>query len=886
MRKPFLLLLSMIMMFSMLVACGDDAPPSDAPAEAATEVADGAGTDDESVASEEESEDRQASETQDEGQTWLIMLYSDADDQILEQDMFIDLNEAELIGSTDRVHIVAQIDRFEGGFDGDGDWTSAKRFYVTQDSDLNHLGSKEIEDLGEVAMSDGQTLVDFITWAAESYPADKHVLIMSDHGGGWPGGWSDSTPGGLGQHDITLAEGLGDWLFLMELDEALDKALTQAGIEKLELIGFDACLMAFLEVFAAVSPHARYAVASQEVEPSIGWAYSAFLDQLINNPDMSGAEFATAIVDSYIDQDIRVNDDTARKKFMQDRYGILNLFFDLDEGAEALAQQLGDDVTLTAVDLQAIPNVLTGLNRFADTLQTIDQGEVAQSRAYAQAFQAVFGEEASSYIDLGHFAALVASESENSQIAEANAFLQTTLQKANLAERHGPARPGATGMSIYFPISELYGSPFTGHNSYTTVANRFASDSLWDDFLQFHYTGRSFKFDEAEVLPAPAPEAEAEIQAPGASQIEITPLTLSSEFIMIDEPLIVQTEVSGEQVANIFLFVGYYDEESDSILVIDIDYLEAPTTKEVNGVVYPDWEAEGNPIEIEFEWEPTLYTISDGVTSELALLYPEEYGVSAEDTIYSTEGIYTFANSGEQRFAQIFFNGEGQMLEIYGFAGEDGTGAPREITPLPGDEFTILEEWLSLSEEEEEDAAYEGGTLVFGEQEWGWEAESGPIGEYVIGVMAENFDGGSYEEYEIVSVASVVPQECLESDAAYNDCLEEGLISPHCVDDEGYIFEECLPTEGESVIPQECFDDEGYILDECMEQDLIPEQCIDDEGYIFEECLPTEGESLIPQECFDDEGYILDECIEQDLIPEQCVDDEGYIFEECLPTEE
>ncbi len=66
-------------------------------------------------------------------QRWLVMLYQDADDKILEEDIYIDLNEAEKIGSSDRVSIVAQFDRFRSGYQGDGDWTSAKRFYITQD---------------------------------------------------------------------------------------------------------------------------------------------------------------------------------------------------------------------------------------------------------------------------------------------------------------------------------------------------------------------------------------------------------------------------------------------------------------------------------------------------------------------------------------------------------------------------------------------------------------------------------------------------------------------------------------------------------------------------------------------------------------------------------
>lgn len=42
------------------------------------------------------------------------MLYQDAKDQVLDQDIFTDLNEAERTGSTDRVRIVAQIDRYRG----------------------------------------------------------------------------------------------------------------------------------------------------------------------------------------------------------------------------------------------------------------------------------------------------------------------------------------------------------------------------------------------------------------------------------------------------------------------------------------------------------------------------------------------------------------------------------------------------------------------------------------------------------------------------------------------------------------------------------------------------------------------------------------------------
>ncbi|MEZ4519103.1 MAG: hypothetical protein R3C44_20555 [Chloroflexota bacterium] len=83
---------------------------------------------------------------------------------------------------TDRVNIVSQLDRYRGGWSGDGNWDDTRRYYIQQDNNLNRIASP-YEFVGEVNMSDPNSSVDF-TWAIENYPADKHVLILSDHGMG------------------------------------------------------------------------------------------------------------------------------------------------------------------------------------------------------------------------------------------------------------------------------------------------------------------------------------------------------------------------------------------------------------------------------------------------------------------------------------------------------------------------------------------------------------------------------------------------------------------------------------------------------------------------------------------------------------------------------
>ena len=77
------------------------------------------------------------------GSTWLVMLYQDAKDKGLDQDIFTDLNEAERTGSTDRVRIVAQIDRYRGAGNA-RDWSSARRLYLTRDPDLHVVRSQQL----------------------------------------------------------------------------------------------------------------------------------------------------------------------------------------------------------------------------------------------------------------------------------------------------------------------------------------------------------------------------------------------------------------------------------------------------------------------------------------------------------------------------------------------------------------------------------------------------------------------------------------------------------------------------------------------------------------------------------------------------------------------
>ncbi len=239
----------------------------------------------------------------------------------------------------------------------------------------------------------------------------------------------------------------------------------------------------------------------------------------------------------------------------------------------------------------------------------------------------------------------------------------------------GGGKPGATGVSIYFPNSQLYQSAMTGPRSYTPVAQRFAQNSSWDDFLAYHYTGRTFQPETREIV---VPDESIPIRGPGAGGIQVSSITTSGNVAAPGQPVLLSTDISGENVGYVYLFAGFLDQEANSIYVADMDYLESGDTREIDGVYYPDW-GEG-AFTMEFEWEPLMFAINDGTTSINAVLMPQSFGASSEEAMYTVDGIYTYADGGESRYARLYFS-NGALRQVFGFTGTDETGSPHEITP-------------------------------------------------------------------------------------------------------------------------------------------------------------------------------------------------------------
>ena len=232
---------------------------------------------------------------------WTFMTYiSDSD---LEYFSIEDMVEMERVGSTDKVNIVVQIDRWDGydkpdwNDDSNGDWETAKRYLITKENKGDHvIGSTAIEDIGEINTGDPDELVEFVKWAQANYPAEHYALNIWNHGSGATGvAYEQSCPDYCWEYGNEA-----DKLDLSEIDYALYK-ITNNGENKLEIVGFDACLMSTIEVVEVVAPYSNIMIGSEILEPGDGWDYS-FLQLIVDNPSTTPEQLGAKIVDTFVAQ--------------------------------------------------------------------------------------------------------------------------------------------------------------------------------------------------------------------------------------------------------------------------------------------------------------------------------------------------------------------------------------------------------------------------------------------------------------------------------------------------------------------------------------------------------------------------------------------------------
>ncbi len=364
--------------------------------------------------------------------TWTIMVYVVGDND-LEGYALVDINEMEAglktYGPGSPVRVIVYVDRSEGDYEfqsnnplvrevaqANPEWSGAKIFEIVHDTSPR-IASKLLKDLGEQDSGDPRTLATFIKFAMSYAPAQHYALIIWDHGSG---------PGVVG---IDFDNGR-DFLTLRELSYALSTAGA-----KVDVMGFDACLMGTIETAYELRNYASYLVASEESEPADGWPYDAILSRLSSAPTMSARDLALTMAKDYI-------------------------AYYREEGVES-----GDVVTQAVFDLSVLRNP-AGVNAFKAFAQVATQKPDAfrTARRYAREFTAY-------QVDLK----TLAERAATAGAGQAASQVLSTLSKLIVYSGAYGSTSGVNGITIHYPLRY-------NKEIYYRIAS-FPKDTGWGDAL-------------------------------------------------------------------------------------------------------------------------------------------------------------------------------------------------------------------------------------------------------------------------------------------------------------------------------------------------------------------------------------------------------------------
>jgi len=403
------------------------------------------------------------------GVEWTFLIYLDADNN-LETAGIGDFQEMAKVGSSSRVNIVVQMDRNPGTEPPDytgfyGGWDGTRRFLVKKDDDPSIT---PLQDLGEQNMGDPEVLRAFVEWGIKNYPAAHYALVIWNHGAGWRTQMEkrmlkikDARTRGETAWGITKIiasdDTDNDELYMKEVQTALETALenlkAQGMVVKLDIVGFDACLMGMVEVAYDLRNVANYIVGSEDLEPGDGWPYDNILNELTSRSSAAPGELAGIIVTGYVN-----------------------------------SYRGGREITQSALDIAGLDNLVRAIDGFthkADKEWTALKNARGSTLQYHQCMFSCWS------VDLGDFADEVYNRVTSADIKAAALDLKNAVSAFVIKEGHSVDREGSHGVSIYFPPDQtaFNGDPehygYEESNTYMPVD--FVKFSRWDNWLNDFY---------------------------------------------------------------------------------------------------------------------------------------------------------------------------------------------------------------------------------------------------------------------------------------------------------------------------------------------------------------------------------------------------------------
>ncbi len=215
---------------------------------------------------------------------WTLLVYMAADNNLYE---FSDYNIRQMmrIGSNEYINIVIYLCKHPSG-----QQKVAQKIIVNKNS-TQIVGQELNVDSGSP-----QSLIKACTWAFEEFPSDHVAVVCWDHGSG---PLNRMQVRGVCYDDTT-----GNYLTDLDLQAAFGHVCKNSlHGKRIDIVSFDACLMASCEIYYTLQDYVDYVVASEETVPGTGMDYTRALASFLRSsvtPDLLSRMWVAAFRQTYM----------------------------------------------------------------------------------------------------------------------------------------------------------------------------------------------------------------------------------------------------------------------------------------------------------------------------------------------------------------------------------------------------------------------------------------------------------------------------------------------------------------------------------------------------------------------------------------------------------
>lgn len=344
---------------------------------------------------------------------WLFFVYI-AGDNNLWPEADKNINQMMKASKTTNAYIVVYLNIKR---DGQRKQTQA---LLIQDGAIIPQGPVTAEDSG-----DFKTLIKSLSWAVTEFPSDYILVDIWNHGSG------SLNRSMMSQRGVCYDDTTGNFMTDRDYKQAFDVVVNQyLGGKQIDIITFDACLMADIEVAYTLQPYAKYLVSSQQTVPGPGFNYTSVLNALAATIP-SPATFSKSIVQAF----------------------------------DSYYKASGLTYTLSAINLSKLTNVVNATKTLATLLTSLLKND--KSKALTRAIKNALSSytmprfDEPTYADLYTFCSNLYVQANKAGLSKAEAdklkstvrTCMTAIAQAVFANVHSSDLANASGLSIYFADS-------------------------------------------------------------------------------------------------------------------------------------------------------------------------------------------------------------------------------------------------------------------------------------------------------------------------------------------------------------------------------------------------------------------------------------------------